>query len=368
MKFNNLTLFLSRVFYIILLGSQYIFVFILSGCSSGWNIHNPYEQVDWEDHRQYKANFHTHTTRSDGKFSPQAVVDKYHKLGYKILTITDHNEVTFPWTDFAAMEPSDRAKERLENGVLEQKSLTYENRDPEALGMVAIQGNEVSTPHHVNSFFTDYEKRTDQEQIALESIESRGGVVVINHPGRYTGENPKKYNTNWYADILTRFDNIAGIEIYNQVDRYPTDRQLWDSVLVELMPGRPVWGFSNDDFHGDLNKLGVGWNVFILPELTEESVRTGMEEGRFFYVHAAEGHNGAKPPQIESVNVNRKKGIIEIKSIGQDSIRWISGDQVIQRGNSIQLTKNTEIFDYVRAEIFGPGTITGTQPFGIHNP
>jgi hypothetical protein len=123
------------------------------------------------------------------------------------------------------MEASERSRERLENGVLGQEALTYENRDPETLGMVAIQGNEVSAPHHINSFFTDYEQRTDQEEIALEAIGSRGGATFINHPGRYTDKNPEKYNTEWYVDILTRFDHIAGIEVYNQVDRYPTDRR-----------------------------------------------------------------------------------------------------------------------------------------------
>ena len=342
-------------------------LFLFSCNNNYWNIQNPYEKVDWSNHQQYKANLHTHTTRSDGRFSPQTVVDEYHKLGYKILAITDHNEVTFPWTDFVNMEASDRSKERLENGVLGREALTYENRDPETLGMFAIQGNEVSTPHHINSFFSGYEQRTDQEEIALEAIGSRDGVTFINHPGRYTDKNPEKYNTNWYVDILNRFDHIAGIEVYNSADRYPNDRQLWDSILVELMPDRPVWGFSNDDFHGDLNKLGISWNIFVLPNLTEEWVRRGMEEGRFFYVYAAEGHRGQMPPRIESIKVNRKNGIIEIQSTGQDSIRWISGGSVIHRGNTIHLTKSTEVPGYVRAEIFGPGTITGTQPFGINN-
>lgn len=344
------------------------FVLIFSGCTAGWDIDNPYEQVDWESHHPYKANLHTHTTRSDGRYSPQTVVDNYHRLGYEILAITDHNEVTYPWTDFSSMKASDRSLERFENGVLGQEALTYEDRNPETLGMVSVQGNEVSAPHHINSFFTDYEQRTDQEEIALEAVGSLDGVAVINHPGRYTDRNPEKYNASWYTQILTRFDHIAGMEVYNSADRYPADRQLWDSILVELMPDRPVWGFSNDDFHGDLNKLGISWNVFVLPELTEEWVRRGMEEGRFFYVYTVEGHRGQMPPRIESVKVNRKKGTISIQSTGQDSIRWISGGHVIQRGNTIQLAKKAGISGYVRAEIFGPGTITGTQPFGVNHP
>jgi hypothetical protein len=57
------------------------------GCQPKWNIQNPYAEVDWANHQRYKANFHTHTTRSDGRMNPQTVVDKYHALGYEILAI-----------------------------------------------------------------------------------------------------------------------------------------------------------------------------------------------------------------------------------------------------------------------------------------
>lgn len=349
----------------LILVCSFTFALMISGCSAGWEIANPYEKVEWDIHQRFKANFHAHTTCSDGRLNPQTVVDKYHRLGYRILAITDHNRITYPWTDFAEMEPSERSKERLEKGEINQEALVYENRDPFVLGMISVQGNEISTPHHVGSYFSDYNQRSEQEEIAFASTESSKGIAVINHPGRYTSENPKKYNANWYIDILTRFDHLVGMEIYNQADRYPTDRQSWDSVLVDLMPDRPVWGFANDDFHGDLNKLGVSWNVLILPELTEEWVRRGMKEGRFFYVHAVEGHQGHKPPNIESIKVSNRKGTIEIQVTGEDSIRWISNGRVVQRGNVIRLGKIPKIFGYVRAEIFGPGTIIGTQPFGI---
>ena len=42
----------------------------------------------------YKANFHCHTTESDGKFSPLSVIEFYKQAGYDILSITDHRTVT----------------------------------------------------------------------------------------------------------------------------------------------------------------------------------------------------------------------------------------------------------------------------------
>jgi len=339
--------------------------FLLSGCASEWEIKNPYESVDWQSHKQYKANLHTHTTRSDGGHSPQDVVDRYHELGYKILAITDHNEVTYPWGSFSNLSPSEGAYKKLADGRIDSSSVQYEDRNPEELKMFAIQGNEVSSPHHLGSFFSDYGRQPGEEHVNIKEIGKKNGIILLNHPGRYTARNPEKYSINWYVDIFNSYDYVTGMEVYNQGDRYPKDRILWDSVLVRTMPERPMWGYSNDDFHGGQHNLGRNWNVFILPELSEESIRKGMLEGHFLYTYAFKGHNGPEVPQIEAINVNNKKGIIEIKSSGQDSIRWISGGNVVSKGNKIDLSEVPELTSYVRAEIYGPESITGTQPFGL---
>ncbi len=349
---------------------RYTFFFVwvsllMWSCSPGWEIDNPYRNVDWKNHKQYEANLHTHTTRSDGRLSPQDVVDRYHNYGYKILAITDHNEVTFPWTSFSKLSFSETSARRLKEGEIEESSLVYEDRNPEELGMLAIQGNEVSAPHHMGSYFTNYQTRTEDENIAIKAIGEMNGLILLNHPGRYTGKNPEKYNTGWYVNLFNQYSHVTGMEVYNQGDRYPHDRKLWDFVLVETMPVRPVWGYSNDDFHVGDNKLGRNWNVFILPELNEKELRAGMFEGKFFYVKADEGHTGPKTAKIQSIDVNDAKGIITVNCTGQDSIHWISAGNVVAKGNEVYLADIPESSNYVRGEIYSPGAVTGTQPFGI---
>ncbi len=75
----------SRLFYLsifILIGSY--------GCQLEWDIKNPYGDVDWVNHKQYKTEFYAHTTRSDGSMNLQLVVDLYHNNGSHILAITDY--------------------------------------------------------------------------------------------------------------------------------------------------------------------------------------------------------------------------------------------------------------------------------------
>lgn len=44
-----------------------------------------------ENGQFYKGNIHCHTTCSDGKLSPDAIVKAYQDKGYDFLAITDHN-------------------------------------------------------------------------------------------------------------------------------------------------------------------------------------------------------------------------------------------------------------------------------------
>jgi hypothetical protein len=337
------------------------FASLLTSCTPQWDIGNPYETVDWSNHSQYKANFHTHTTRSDGRMNPQEVVDKYRELGYNILPITDHNEVTYPWTGFADQTPSNTSLNRMESAPETMPAnLVFENRDPVALGMIDIQANELSRHHHMGSFFNDHNGTTTEIE-SLDATAAKGGITMLYHPGRYN--NP----TEWYVNLYKTYDHLIGLEVYNQGDRYPQDRNIWDSILTVTMPDRPVWGYSNDDMHS-LQHVGRNWNMLILPELTHESVRYGMENGLSYFIYSPNGHDGVKPPALNSVKVNNRKGTIEISATGYESVRWISGGKVIGEGNVLDLNELEENYTYVRAKIFGPGeTVAGTQPFGIRN-
>jgi hypothetical protein len=336
----------------------------LTSCQSGWNIQNPYAEVDWDNHHRLKANFHTHTTMSDGRLNPQTVVDRYHALGYQILALTDHNEVTYPWTGFAGLEASSRSYQRLKNNQLEEEDLNYENRDPQQLGMLAIQGNELSRHHHMGSYFSDHDG-TETEEESLKATAAKNGLTMFNHPGRYTNSDPDKYTIAWYVSLYNQYDHLIGMEIYNQGDRYSGDRNTYDAVLSQLMPDRPVWAYSNDDMHLG-SSLGRNWNILLLPEPDESWVRTGMQEGRSYYVYAPAGHSGMTVPEIREIKVNNRKGFIEMHVTGHDSIRWISCGEVVHRGEKISLNELPEVKKYLRAEVFGPGnTILGTQPFGI---
>ena len=52
-----------------------------------------FEQFD-TNKRWYKANFHAHSTRSDGLLTPEQMIKCYKEQGYSILTLSEHEKYT----------------------------------------------------------------------------------------------------------------------------------------------------------------------------------------------------------------------------------------------------------------------------------
>lgn len=88
-----------------------------------------------------KGNTHTHTTKSDGKYEIQEVIETYYKLKYDFLFLTDHNS---PYK--------------------------YEVKDYK--GMIVFYGNEASNA-------------SDIQQHATIVKTKKQTLKIINHPIRY---------------------------------------------------------------------------------------------------------------------------------------------------------------------------------------
>jgi len=179
-------------------------ILFLSSCNPTYVIDNPYKNVDWKNHKQYKANFHTHTTCSDGRLNPHTVVDRYVELGYTILAISDHNLVTYPWTAFEELGESKKSAQRFANEPETMpQDFDFENRDPSSLGIIDIQANELSRHHHIGSFFNGHNGSVYEEEVyfeiterqSLKSVADSNGIAMLYHPDRYN------QTVDWYVSL-----------------------------------------------------------------------------------------------------------------------------------------------------------------------
>lgn len=320
-----------------------------------WSISNPYASVDWAEFEQHKAAIHMHTFYSDGGGEPGEVIDGYVALGYSIIAITDHDTMG----RYASSSDSHRARTTWPWEAF--------GRVHEALGVMAVEGNEISKLSHHNSFFNSYGNPNIQsESESIEAIASLGGLVFMNHPGKYiTNQEPPVRTVEWYIDIFRNYPHVVGMEAYNQGNRYAEDRRIWDAILTEIIAERPVWGFSNDDRHNN-GHMGRNGNIMLMSETTEFWMRKVMKEGMFFYFYSPRVNHAALP-KIKSIHVNEATGTITIDASNHQRIEWISEGHLVHTGDSITLDNVDNLGAYVRAILYGEieENILGTQPFYI---
>lgn len=294
---------------------------------------NPYDSVDWTNCGRHKANLHTHTTESDGSLTPAEAIDEYHSRGYRVLALADHNEMTYPWLNWG--------------------------RDPADLGMVSIQATEASRHDHLGSYFNGYNGSSSSITTSLNTVQSNGGQAVIFHPGRYSR------SISWYENLYATYDSLIGMEVFNQGDRYPGDRDKWDALLARTMPDRPVWAFSNDDMHRS-SHLARNWQVLLTDDgaLDSAAVRSAMRTGAFYAVYDPSGTQ-SDFVALDSLIVVGTAATAHA-SCDESAIRWISEGREIHRGATVLLDTVSALGSYVRAEIHGAnGARTLAQPLGI---
>lgn len=309
---------------------------------------NPYEGVDWESVEHHKAALHTHTLQSDGHQMPGEVVRAYHRMGFTVLALTDHDyfrpnylvrtgvlpqvaaspfpregarppdfplNTTWPWPEFGAPSPQD-------------------------LEMVGVEGAELSRHHHMGSYFNSYGAPAGvlDEDEQLRSVRDRGGLAVLFHPG-VTADRRRRHPVEWYEErfLLHPPKYLIGIEVTNAPRfRETYDEGLWDQLLARLLPERPVWGFGTDDMH-DLRSVPESHTVLLVNELSEGSIREALESGRFYFRKSTRsldflGEPMAEDPfpSVHAIEVDEEEGTIRIHASNHDRILWISAPEVLE--------------------------------------
>lgn len=357
-----------------------------------YTITNPYETVDWDTWNMYKANLHAHTTYSDGEMLLSDVVEAYYALDYDILAITDHGVNGVEWNKQAKMVPIVgyykyiNKIDTLSDSRYEEILTGADRGGREMLNVT--QGIEINclvlNKNHVNGFFADYGyaipgKENDYES-AIKGNAQAGGISFINHIGDWTkddgdcGGNNDPKNIQFFSDLFINYPSCVGMEIINRVDNTTKyDRVLWDNILQVVIPeGRNVFGFSNDDSHV-FTDIGLSFNQFMLPELSQSALRTAMEAGTFFATGRRARYELGDEffadiyspyPQVTRIDINEDTNVISVSGENYDKIQWVANGNIIAEGNEIDLNSyEDDITCYVRFQMAGDGGMTFSQPF-----
>lgn len=340
----------------------------------------PYDGIDWETYGRHKGQFHVHPHYGN-LGPPQEVYDRYVERGYDVICVQpkDHLERGVPW-------PLE------EMGDIHAQ---WESRYPVEDRVVAIPGVEYTDTKHITGFFTELMQETlydvlgsgskhnpehqydtvEQILISEPTPETVSPLAFIAHPGRYKEELSKdEWEEKWfpvYQKMLEDFDDLLGMEAITYSFGYD-DRELWDRLLEDAAPDRPVMGTSVDDI-GKYDDVDRGWVTFYLsPEefeptdqrATQESVHEAWTAGRTSFSTTKQPRTEA--PVIDVVERDEDAGTLSIRASGHDVIEWVSHGDVIETGATIEYQDNTDVGSYIRAQIIAgepqdPDSITCTQ-------
>ena len=232
----------------------------------------------------YRASLHTHTTESDGAWSPEAVVDWHHQNGYQVLSITDHNRITGAPTQTRA----------------EEQSLITLSGAEISLGR-STQGSPV---HCVAVGLSEpLPERVQGVSATLEWIWAQGGFGFLAHP----------YWSGLSHGELAAFDGLRALEIFNTAAMWENRKGeacgYWDDLLGR---GRRAWGLATDDSHWRDPDYGDGWVMIKAARLTDAAVLDGLRRGLFF---------STNHPMIESVRWEGRR--LWVQSSPVEAIYWI---------------------------------------------
>ena len=233
--------------------------------------------------RFYRANLHSHSTDSDGHFTPEELVEGYRAHGYSILAISDHNK----FIDRSALCRDD---------FLVLNSYEF-NHAPYALrgrsvhmGLIARSPAITEAPELLN-FASVPESTSDAAFTAAinENVRraSEAGFMPIYNHMRWSLENEADllgYEGFWGMEIFNYFSEVLGIEEFNL-----------PAYLAKLRRGEKMWAIMADDNHNFAGEraarmgLTSPWDLsfggFIdikAPDLGYETIIASLDRGDFY--------------------------------------------------------------------------------------
>lgn len=243
----------------------------------------------------FKANLHTHSTVSDGTWTPEQLKEAYKAKGYRIMAFTDHEVLiphrelddetfmTIPAYEFEVYEPGYSKHHR------KSYHLNFFAKDPNQRKQLYNHGyNWGNALAYEDQVVCDGD---DDRSYGVEGVNriiaqanEMGFLVSYNHP-------------NWSLHSYPDYAGLKGlwaVEVFNNecsLIGYEDDPN--ETAFRDLLrQGNRIFPLSTDDFH-DLphpKHIFGGWIMVGAREFTYESVMDALAKGDFYATSGPEIH------------------------------------------------------------------------------
>lgn len=221
--------------------------------------------------RFWRGNLHTHSTRSDGKLTPEQVVGRYRAQGYDFIALTDHflERYGYPIVDTRAW------------------------RDDEFTTLVGAELHAPALAHgdlwHILAVGLPFDFAPNRNGEGGPDLAARaaaaGAFVGIAHPG-------------WYSltlvDALT-IEAAHAVEVYNHTAFYDNDRSDGWYISDQFgILGRRHFAYAADDAHFATRPDYFGaWVQVKAESLDPDALLAALKAGQFYSSQGPEIHDVA---------------------------------------------------------------------------
>lgn len=216
---------------------------------SGPDIFNPYSQFDtlstWK-----RANFHTHTRVkgifNECRYTPAETDKAYRKLGYDIVTFSNHNELTrHPYDSTLQVNVYEHGY-----NLFKYHKLVFGSKD-------------------VDRYDNLIPLIASQKQYQLDRLGESSDFIQMNHPPRTIGTS---------KDLM---EKLGGYNIMELDAGKTTDNKFWDWALSA---GHYSFGLANDDLHypDRTRKIAVRSNFLMTPSARYDDLKNTLLTGCYY--------------------------------------------------------------------------------------
>lgn len=215
--------------------------------------------------KMLKGGLHSHTTRSDGRCTPEEVIRLYYQNNYDFLSITDHRIYNFknyapevPITIIPGMEFDD---------ILEYDK-GYRCFHTICIGPEKENGNGYEQDMQLER---GNAKNQEEYQAYLDDIHEKGNLTIYCHP--QWSSTPARYFEKLEGDIAMEIWNTGSAMRY----KMDMDAAYWDEILGQ---GKVIYGVAADDGHA-LAEHCNGW-VMVRAENNVNAILKALGNGAFY--------------------------------------------------------------------------------------
>ena len=254
----------------------------------------------------YKANFHTHTTASDGGLPVEKVVANYRRKGYDVLVVSDHNATH-------DVRPLTSKRMLVISGIeLHPPMKTLDS-------LFHIVG--VNVPHA----FDPHSKAADQANALIRRVNKAGGLAILAHPF-------------WCGIAYEDFKHLKGlsaVEVFNTIcdagAGRGTSENEW-AYMIDRGMNLPCVGV--DDTHSGGRKGATdafgGWTWLKMASPTTANVLKAIRTGACYASTGPTIHDFRVEKGVASVRCSPAARIHFKAGPGEGQALFAEGDRLVR--------------------------------------